>query len=92
MSIKSKIQEILEIRFNPAQITVTDDSHLHADHNSAAAAGGTHFSVVIVSDVFTGKSLVGRHRMVYDALADEIKNGIHALAIKALTSKEKIGT
>jgi stress-induced morphogen len=45
-----------------------------------------HFSVCIVSDVFKGKNLLDRHRLVYDALAEPMKDGrIHALEIKAET-------
>ena len=45
-----------------------------------------HFSVRIVSDVFKGKNLLDRHRLVYDALAEPMKDGrIHALEIKAET-------
>jgi BolA protein len=39
-------------------------------------------------DAFAGKPRVARHRLVYDALADELRQGIHALAIKAFTPEE----
>ncbi len=45
-----------------------------------------HFSVRVVSDTFQGKSLLDRHRLVYEALAEPMKDGrIHALEIKAET-------
>ena len=45
-----------------------------------------HFSVCVVSDAFQGKSLLDRHRLVYEALAEPMKDGrIHALEIKADT-------
>ncbi len=45
-----------------------------------------HFSVRIISDVFKGKNLLDRHRLIYDALAEPMKDGrIHALEIKAET-------
>ncbi|MGF6793246.1 stress-induced morphogen [Paraburkholderia sp. 35.1] len=37
---------------------------------------------------FAGKPRVARHRMVYDALADAMQRGIHALAITAYTPEE----
>lgn len=70
----------------PLQLHVEDDSASHAGH--AGAASGSHFNVSIVSAAFAGKSRVARHRLVYDALADAMRNGIHALAIIALTPEE----
>jgi stress-induced morphogen len=46
-----------------------------------------HFSVRVVSDTFKGKNLLDRHRLVYEALADPMKDGrIHALEIKTETT------
>jgi BolA family transcriptional regulator, general stress-responsive regulator len=67
-------------------IAVRDDSAQHAGH--AGAASGGHYSVTIVAAAFAGKARVARHRMVYDALAEAMQRGIHALAITALTPEE----
>ena len=69
-----------------ASISITDDSAQHAGHAGASAGG--HFSVTIVAVAFAGKARVARHRMVYDALAEAMQRGIHALAITALTPDE----
>jgi BolA protein len=69
-----------------ASIQITDDSAQHAGHAGASAGG--HFSVTIVAAAFAGKARVARHRMVYDALADAMQRGIHALAITAYTPEE----
>ena len=46
-----------------------------------------HFSIKVVSDHFKGKNLLDRHRMVYQALDEPMKDGrIHALEIKAETA------
>ena len=46
-----------------------------------------HFSIKVVSDHFKGKNLMDRHRMVYGALDEPMKDGrIHALEIKAETA------
>ena len=46
-----------------------------------------HFSIRVVSDVFRGKSLLDRHRMIYDAVKEPMQDGrIHALEIKAETT------
>ena len=88
MLTKEKIRQILEDKFHPVRIMVTDDSRSHADHNPAAAGGGTHFSVEIVSAEFAGKKLIERHRMVYAVLEEALKTQIHALAIKAISVEE----
>ena len=59
-------------------------SHQHAGHSSSPGTGESHFRVLIVSDAFSGKSRVERHRIVNDVLRDELRDGVHALAIKAL--------
>jgi BolA protein len=42
----------------------------------------------VVSDKFEGVALIEQHRMVNDALATNLKSGVHALAIKTMTSKK----
>lgn len=46
-----------------------------------------HFSIRVVSDLFKTKNLLERHRMIYGALDEPMKDGrIHALEIKAETT------
>ena len=71
----------------PSRLEVPDDSHLHAGH--AGAREGRHFSVRIDAEVFRGLARVRRHRLVYDALASLMPQGIHALAIDARTPDER---
>jgi stress-induced morphogen len=48
-----------------------------------------HFSIRVVSDGFKGKGLLDRHRLIYQALNEPMKDGrIHAVEIKALTQDE----
>jgi BolA protein len=67
----------------PESLKVEDESHRHEGHAGHRPGGETHFRVYIVSDAFAGKSRVERHRMVNDALSDELKGSVHALAIHA---------
>ncbi len=49
---------------------------------------GDHFQVVVASPRFDGLSLVGQHRLVYDALAEPLADGaIHELRIKTKGSQ-----
>jgi acid stress-induced BolA-like protein IbaG/YrbA len=49
---------------------------------------GQHFSAVIVSPAFVGKSRIQRHQIVYAALGDRMREEIHALSMKTLTPDE----
>ena len=69
--------------FAPLRLDVIDESHQHEGHAGHRPGGETHFRVYIVSEAFRGKSRIERHRMVNEALAAELKDGIHALAIHA---------
>ena len=75
----------LQERLSPVFVEVLDESAAHAGHMGANDTGfGTHFRVRIQSPVFTGKSRVSRHRLVYDALQEFIDQGLHALAIEVI--------
>ena len=88
MHVETSIREKLRGAFAPAELQVVNDSHHHAGHASSPGTGESHFSVMVVSDAFSGKSRLERHRMVNAALADELKT-VHALAITALTPEER---
>jgi len=87
-------QEILTRKltetFAPLTLKVLDESHQHEGHAGHRPGGETHFRVYIVADVFRGKSRLARHRMINDALADELKSGVHALAIHAASPDEAL--
>jgi BolA protein len=80
MSVLGKtIEEKITSALSATSVTVQDDSKDHAGHG----ASGAHVSVVVVAEAFRGKGPLARHRMVYAALAEEMKGPIHALAIVA---------
>lgn len=80
----AQITQRLQERLQPSALEVIDETALHSGHAGAHASGfGSHFRVRITSQLFTGKTQVARHRLVYDALQDFIDQGLHALAIEA---------
>lgn len=81
--VGQKITEKLSKALMPHSLEVIDESHLHAGHSGARPEGETHFRVKIQSDAFQDKSLVQRHRMVNEVLAEELSGPVHALAISA---------
>lgn len=80
--MKDRLSDKLTAAFAPVSLTVEDDSHHHAGHAGARPGGETHFSVEMVSSAFAGKSRVDRHRMVHAVLAEELRDTVHALALK----------
>ena len=70
----------------PEVLEIHDDSHEHAGH--AEARGGGHFSVLIVSEAFSGLNRLSRHQQVYRMVGDLVPHPVHALSIKALTPEE----
>ena len=80
------IRQRLTDDLQPESLDIEDDSASHAGH--ASAGGGGHFNVIIVSNKFTDLSLIKRHRLVYDAVADIMNSEIHALSIKAYSPDE----
>ena len=91
---ESCLRARLQAAFAPERLEIVDESHLHAGHAGANAAGvGSHFRVRIVSAAFDGLAPVQRHRLVYQALRQDgdeagLGFGIHALALNALSPRE----
>ena len=46
------------------------------------AGDGDHYSATVTSSLFTGKSKIEQHKMVYNSLKGKMGNELHALAIK----------
>ncbi len=49
---------------------------------------GHHFQALIVSPEFSGRSRLDRHRLVYAALGDRMRQEIHALSMRTLSPAE----
>lgn len=92
MSAEKRLREKLMIALEPTRLDIVNESELHAGHRSSPGTGESHFRILIVSPMFTGVSRVGRHRMVNDIIADDLKaGGIHALALSTYAPGEKVG-
>lgn len=46
---------------------------------------GDHYSALVVSEAFKGKSRVAQHQMVYGALQGKMGGELHALALQTAT-------
>lgn len=88
MSMREKIREKLAAAFAPTRLDVIDESEQHRGHGGWREGGETHFKVEIVSSAFAGMTRVSRQRAIYDALAEEMAGGVHALAMSVSAPDE----
>jgi len=90
MSMEARIREKLMIGLEPIRLDVINESELHAGHRSSPGTGESHFRLLVVSDRFTGKSRLERHRLVNELLSEELDGQIHALALSTLAPGEPV--
>jgi BolA protein len=72
----------------PSKLDVINDSAKHRGHMGDDGSGESHFTVVIESAAFTGKSRLERQRLVNRALGDIMVERVHAMAIRATAPGE----
>lgn len=82
MPIRDVMTDKLIQQFHPSFLEVIDESELHHGHSGWKEGGETHFRVRIAASHFDDLSRVAQHRAVMETLDDEIKAGVHALAIE----------
>ena len=74
MSLKlEEIKSLIKESIPDARITIQD---LAGDNN--------HYSATIKSKVFSGKSKIEQHQLVYKALKGKMGNELHALALNTM--------
>jgi len=87
-TLQSEIESLLTSSFAPSRLEVINDSAKHHGHAGDDGSGESHFTVVVESAAFTGKSRLERQRMVNAALGDIPGRRVHALAIRAFAPGE----
>lgn len=83
MSMHDTIQSKLTQAVEPSFMNIENESHMHS-----GPATESHFKVTVVSDIFDGKMLIARHRMINEALKQELEGNIHALTLHTMTPSE----
>ena len=68
---KENIEELIKQSIPDAKVTIED---LRGD--------GDHYSAIVVSKSFDGKSIIQQHKMVYESLKGKMGNELHALELK----------
>ena len=83
MSMQSVIERKIGAEINTSYLNIENESHMHS-----GPATESHFKVTVVSDDFEGKMLIARHRIINEALKEELNGTIHALTLHTMTSSE----
>jgi BolA protein len=86
--VAAEMTRRLEAALAPNVLALADDSEQHRGHGGYNPAGESHFSLIIESAAFAGKSRVERQRMVHAALGDLLEERVHALSIRARAPDE----
>ena len=87
--LAQEIETLLTQAFAPTRLEVINDSARHHGHSGDDGSGESHFTVVVESAAFAGKSRLERQRLVNRALGDIPGTRVHALAIRALAPGEE---
>ena len=81
MNIIEKIRSKINSSFNPDQLSLIDNSHLHSKHKSFDPKK-FHIKIIIKSKKLEKMNKVAAHKEIFSVLEDEMKNKIHALEIE----------
>ena len=84
MSMQETIQTKLTAALEPDVLDIINETHMH----NVPPDSESHFKVVAVSKAFEGKMLIARHRMINEALSEELAGSIHALSLHTMTPDE----
>lgn len=84
MNRRQRIQNILSQALEPTLLEITDESNKHRVPQGLE----THIKVLLVSQKFLGLTLIKRHRLVNELVAEEFEKGLHALSLNLLTQSE----
>ncbi|MBD2150856.1 BolA family transcriptional regulator [Pseudanabaena sp. FACHB-1277] len=87
MDAINNIKAILQDKLGATIVEITDrsDQHKHHQGRKNAPEGSGHYDLIIVSECFADTTIMQQHRMVYNALSDQMQTTIHALSIKTYT-------
>ncbi|MCB1583341.1 MAG: BolA/IbaG family iron-sulfur metabolism protein [Marinicella sp.] len=73
---------------HPNEVKKLLSAQIQCEHIEVFGEDQRHYEAILVSDEFSGKMKIKRHRMIYQALGDHMIADIHALSIKAYTPEE----
>lgn len=80
-SLASDILKRVRDALSPSHLSLKNLSAAHKKHAQAQKHGGGHYSLSVVSDMFSGLDLKARQMWVMNLLSDKIGKAIHALQL-----------
>lgn len=84
MKLKQQIETKLRNALEPVYMEVINESYKH----NVSEGAESHFRVRVAASSLEKLSRIERHRKVYELLREELEQGVHALAIEALTPEQ----
>lgn len=84
MNVQAIIEKKLAEHIDCAFLLVENESFRHA----VPANSETHFKVTVVSNDFSGKLLIARHRLINGLLSEQLAGPVHALAMHTYTTEQ----
>jgi BolA family transcriptional regulator, general stress-responsive regulator len=82
--IGKRLEAKLTASLSPSSLMVIDESNQHHGHAGAHPSGESHFRVKISATSLQGLKRVEQHRLIHAAVAEELKERVHALSIDVL--------
>ncbi len=92
MIVPEQLRLRLISQLQALHVQVEDESHRHAGHRQDPLVSGGHYRVEIVSPLFSGKTTLQQHRLVYEALAEQMGSTIHALVLRTYSPEQWRGS
>lgn len=84
MQIQNSIEKKIKAELNPELLQIENESGKHGFGHGQES----HFKITVVSNHFVEMKKIIRHRCLYQLLASEIEDGVHALALHLYTPQE----
>jgi|TARA_B100001245_G_scaffold196068_1_gene154950 BolA protein len=81
MNYLDKIEKIVNEKLKPEEISIIDNSALHAKHKSYDPEK-FNLKLIIHSKKLKSMKKIEAHKLIFSALKEEMKNKIHALEIE----------
>jgi len=84
MTMQAQLERRLSESLKPMHLEVINESYMH----NVPEGSESHFKVLVVAEAFENQPRVARHRLVNEAVAEELAAGIHAFSVNAMTPSE----
>lgn len=88
MNRKARIESLIINEIKPEFFLIKDVSEEHRGHRSFKDGVESHFDITVVTDKFSDKNKIERHRIINKLLKEEFLLDLHSVTLKAYSLKE----